>query len=298
MKKITILLVLVILIIVSIFFILKQTDKTSVTSSENAGQPIAIQMPKSRPVSKAMPIQKINPDKIPQHGAPGEPVEGKALENKEDTQSVKTKITESDLPKPDMSGQKISSVQKQNMQPETKIHTPAPAMEQENGKNKTTQAEKKIVPEDKQAMTLAKKQDDKQESLKPKKEKTTPPDNTKKKTPPIAEADENTLHTLYGINFKESNGKFQMIILTDGPLGKYKYFILSKPDRLVLDLLGTWNKPQFLEKAVTSSVISRIRLWKYKDKLRIVGDLSSNKPISPTFSMSSDGLTMNISSQL
>jgi len=92
------------------------------------------------------------------------------------------------------------------------------------------------------------------------------------------------------IVLSESGSEQKLIFKTDSPVRKYKYFILSNPPRLVVDLPGVWKDPDFLEKKVDSNLISRIRLWKHGDKLRIVNDLKSDKTLFPVFTKSSDGV--------
>ncbi len=92
------------------------------------------------------------------------------------------------------------------------------------------------------------------------------------------------------IYLSKSGSEQKLIFQSDSPIINYKYFILSNPPRLVVDLPGAWKEPDFLEKKVDSSLISRIRLWNHGDKLRIVNDLKSDKTIFPVFTKSSEGV--------
>jgi len=92
------------------------------------------------------------------------------------------------------------------------------------------------------------------------------------------------------IVLSESGSEQKLVFQADSPIRKYKYFILSNPPRLVVDLPGVWKDPDFLEKIVDSKLISRIRLWNHGDKLRIVNDLKSDKALFPVFTKSSDGV--------
>jgi len=92
------------------------------------------------------------------------------------------------------------------------------------------------------------------------------------------------------IFLSESGSEQKLVFQADRPIIKYKYFILSNPPRLVVDFPGIWKDPDFLEKKVDSSLISRIRLWNHGDKLRIVTDLKSDKTLFPVFTKSPDGV--------
>jgi len=93
-----------------------------------------------------------------------------------------------------------------------------------------------------------------------------------------------------GIVLSGSGSEQKLVFQADNPIIKYKYFFLSNPPRLVVDLPGVWKDPDFFEKKVDSSLISRIRLWNHGDKLRIVNDLKSDKTLFPVFTKSSDGV--------
>jgi len=60
-------------------------------------------------------------------------------------------------------------------------------------------------------------------------------------------------------------------ILTDGPIDKYRYFNLSAPPRLVLDIFGV--KPSFRERQLPGARgFDRVRVGTYDDKTRFVFD--------------------------
>lgn len=109
-----------------------------------------------------------------------------------------------------------------------------------------------------------------------------------------APASQNGAHTLRDIDFQASDGNVRMRILSDNPTGEYTFFPLSDPARLVIDLMGSWNKPPFKEKKVATGSISKIRLGEHEDKLRIVVDLSTRQAPSPDFNTSPEGLIMTI----
>ena len=121
--------------------------------------------------------------------------------------------------------------------------------------------------------------------------------NSVEKTAATAQPDENMVHILHNIDFQETGAALQMKILANGPVGEYKSFPLSSPSRLVIDLFGKWDKPSFLEKKVATGYISRIRLGQHDDKLRIVADLRTDQALSPAFTPTREGLTINLTTK-
>jgi hypothetical protein len=73
-------------------------------------------------------------------------------------------------------------------------------------------------------------------------------------------------------------------------ISKQKYFVLSTPPRLVIDLPGKWKKPSFQLKTVSSDLVSKIRIWRHERKLRIVCDLILDKVIKPVVTPSPNGV--------
>ncbi|MFP4039159.1 MAG: AMIN domain-containing protein [Desulfosudaceae bacterium] len=110
----------------------------------------------------------------------------------------------------------------------------------------------------------------------------------------IAPTSQNGSHTLRDIDVRASDENVRMRILSDHPTAEYTFFSLSDPARLVIDLMGSWNKPPFREKKMAIGSIRKIRLGEHKDKLRIVVDLSTRQAPSPDFTTSSEGLIMTI----
>ncbi len=61
-------------------------------------------------------------------------------------------------------------------------------------------------------------------------------------------------------------------IVTSKPVEKFKYFSLTSPNRVVVDLYGSWSRANI--PALTSNAwISKIRTGVHPDKLRIVADV-------------------------
>jgi hypothetical protein len=108
------------------------------------------------------------------------------------------------------------------------------------------------------------------------------------KKPSLSEHGEKKI--IQDIILSESGSENKLIVRTNSPVTNYKYFILSNPPRLVVDLPGEWKDPDFIERKPDNSLISRIRLWNHGDKLRIVNDLKSDKALFPVFTKSSDGV--------
>ena len=79
-------------------------------------------------------------------------------------------------------------------------------------------------------------------------------------------------------------------VWANGTIEKYKYFILSNPPRLVIDLPGKWKEPNFHIKAVENDLISKVRLWRHDSKLRIVSDLTSDRTLKPVVTPNPDGV--------
>ncbi|MGE4344094.1 MAG: type IV pilus secretin PilQ [Geoalkalibacter sp.] len=78
-------------------------------------------------------------------------------------------------------------------------------------------------------------------------------------------------------------------ILTDGPVDKYRYFNLSTPPRLVLDIFGV--KPSFRERELPGTRgFDRVRVGTYDDKTRFVFDAGGSDLPSYEVSPAEEGL--------
>jgi len=118
---------------------------------------------------------------------------------------------------------------------------------------------------------------------------TTPPADTKRGgTRPIFS--EATLSNLDVTN----NG---IVIHTGMKVDKYKYFQLSKPERLVIDLYKVKNALTDKSVPINSFGIENARLGTYPDKVRIV--LDSQRTVFPAFSLEKmeDGLLLRVKEQ-
>jgi hypothetical protein len=94
---------------------------------------------------------------------------------------------------------------------------------------------------------------------------------------------------LHDIRLSENMKGKILEIRANKAIPKHRYFVLSTPPRFVIDLPGKWQKPSFQLKAVSSDLVSKIRLWRHEKKLRIVCDLMSDKVIKPVVTQSPDG---------
>ncbi len=103
------------------------------------------------------------------------------------------------------------------------------------------------------------------------------------------------LRKLKRINKYMAGKSFGLAIRADGPINKYKYFFLKSPPRLVIDLIGEWEKPVNLEIPIESDTIKKVRIWKHPDKLRLVNDLHHEHPMTPVFKVSPNGLLVTLS---
>ena len=105
----------------------------------------------------------------------------------------------------------------------------------------------------------------------------------------LSEADQTLV--LQDVRLSENLKGKVLEIWANTQIEKNKYFILSNPPRLVIDLPGKWEEPRFQRKAMDDSLISGIRLWRHPDKLRIVSDLvSEKKAIKPRVTPNPEGV--------
>ncbi len=100
---------------------------------------------------------------------------------------------------------------------------------------------------------------------------------------------------LLDIGVVEKDDQTVINIITDGEVGDFNAFTLEKPKRIVLDLWNLQNLYPRDRLAVKSQGISRLRLGKHPDKLRIVFDVSTNEFPSFNFEKGSGRLVMTVS---
>jgi hypothetical protein len=106
--------------------------------------------------------------------------------------------------------------------------------------------------------------------------------------PAVSDTDHQEL-MLQDIRLSENMKGKILEVLANKSIPKHRYFVISNPPRLVIDLPGKWKKPSFQYKTVSSDLVSKIRLWRHERKLRIVCDLLSVKNIKPVVTQTSNG---------
>lgn len=280
LKSVLFLLVLAGLTVGLAFIVVKNMDKSGET-----GKPITMPVPKTTSVTQPVPIKKINMNKIPQPNTPSQTAENKPpLETPPPSGSEMptTSPAVADIaPSADTSMKEIAQ---SSPAPETKpvgtIGSPV------------NESSKKISPEDSSKAPEDLPETDLTETVSS--DETTPEDEITPKKETVYDTGDDTVYSLNDISFKDNRGKLEMKLIANRPLNKYKFFVLSKPSRIVIDLFGQWNKPPFWEKNVATSRIVKLRIWRYKDKLRIVGDLKNDKTVNADFTPVSDGVIMTI----
>jgi hypothetical protein len=109
---------------------------------------------------------------------------------------------------------------------------------------------------------------------------------------PIAGGDTTVYQRLHGIALKSSSGELRVVALSDAPVQKYRAFLLRGPSRLVIDLPGRWRRPEKCAFEVKSDPVKRVRLGIYRNKLRVVMDLTAKHPPSTRIRESTKGLTV------
>jgi hypothetical protein len=105
----------------------------------------------------------------------------------------------------------------------------------------------------------------------------------------VSEADGQAF-ILHEIRMSENMKGKILEIWANKAIRKYRYFTLSNPPRLVIDLPGNWKEPEFHSKAIENDLILKIRLWRHAKKLRIVNDLLSDQAINPVVTPNSEGV--------
>ena len=134
-------------------------------------------------------------------------------------------------------------------------------------------------------------------------EKTVPPPLPKKTGQPKADVQKKSDETsgkiasskkMIKIETHVSQETLALDILSDGNIQDYNHFFLKSPPRLVIDLIGKWEKPEQTGIAVESDLVKKIRIWPHPDKLRIVSDLKKEELQTPAFTPISNGLSVTL----
>ncbi len=106
--------------------------------------------------------------------------------------------------------------------------------------------------------------------------------------------DKKAYQSLLGIETQRYKRKYRIVLLADSPIKKYEAFFLDTPARLIIDLPGAWKNVGYSKLMMHDAKVKHIRVGEHRDKLRIVLDLKSQKPISPIITESPRGLILTI----
>ena len=94
------------------------------------------------------------------------------------------------------------------------------------------------------------------------------------------------------IQFWESGIK--VFLVADRPVTDYKYRFITSPPRLMIDLPGKWKKPTKPLVNTSNEKFKAIRFGLHAEKLRVVFDLKSERPVSPDVSGFPRGLLITL----
>jgi len=276
-----------VVVIIFIMGVLWSNGKQKHTEPENV-ETVAIKIPKSEipspdssiPLEEKSEIQSETPDD--EGMATDSPVTVSEVEGKPEEGGVTTEL---DSSKKEIGENPILEKDKKVIQPKTAGYReedlPAAGQEQIVAEQSVTAIEpEKDVPVQQTDFETKK-------SFQPianqKKEDTAIP------KPLFSDTDHQEL-ILQDIRLSENMKGKLLEVRANRTISKQKYFILSNPPRLVIDLPGKWQKPSFQLKEVSSDLVSKIRIWRHERKLRIVCDLISEKAIKPVITPSQNGV--------
>lgn len=94
-----------------------------------------------------------------------------------------------------------------------------------------------------------------------------------------SKAEAKTASKITKLEFSQDGGNTVITVIADGSLGNYNSFALENPSRIIVDVWGVTNATgQKAFSAKESKHVKVIRFGDYKDKLRLVIDLSGKKP--------------------
>ena len=136
----------------------------------------------------------------------------------------------------------------------------------------------------------------------PKPEETAPPETREEPDPPaetaenlLANFNEDTPRGLSGVSPNIKDALLSLDLKANGPAGINRFFRLSDPDKLVVDLSGKWDIDDNLAKeyAVSHPAITQIRIGEHPTYLRVVFDLKASAA-DPVIQPRKDGVTIRI----
>lgn len=102
------------------------------------------------------------------------------------------------------------------------------------------------------------------------------------------------LRVFKDIQLQDSGDKLKIAMIADGPIKKYRSFILKAPDRFVIDIPGNWRKHGKNQYDVDNAGVSQIRFGHHPDKLRIVLDVNTAAITQPEIEFSDQGLVVSM----
>lgn len=98
---------------------------------------------------------------------------------------------------------------------------------------------------------------------------------------PITPAEREHENILRLVTVERRGGAMVLRLQADKPIGRYKYFTLTDPSRLVVDLIGEWEQKSPGVKVPQNELFRRIRFGRHDNKLRIVADLATTDYTEP-----------------
>lgn len=105
---------------------------------------------------------------------------------------------------------------------------------------------------------------------------------------PIQAKDLKHENTLRLVSASAQDGGVVITFKADKPIGRYKYFTLTDPSRLVVDLIGEWEQKSPGVKVPANDLLSRVRFGRHDNKLRIVADLATTDYAEPVVKQEPD----------
>ncbi len=98
---------------------------------------------------------------------------------------------------------------------------------------------------------------------------------------PVTPAELEHENILRLVTVERRGGAMVLRFQADEPIGRYKYFTLNDPSRLVVDLIGEWEQKSPGVKVPQNELFRRIRFGRHDNKLRIVADLATTDYTEP-----------------
>ena len=87
------------------------------------------------------------------------------------------------------------------------------------------------------------------------------------------------VNQLHNIKFTVEHSSVVMHVITTGAISKYTSFSLKQPQRMVLDLFGSFKVHAGNMKVPDNNYVGGVRIGNHPDKLRIVADIKEKMPL-------------------